>query len=82
MEVKVFQKEMRRDGSLHGLVQRYTQAMINQISQSVVCNRWHIAREKRICRWLLMSHELISTDEFPLTHEFLAQMLGRSAAPP
>src|SRR5208282_3382699 len=41
MEVKVFQKEMKRDGPLYSLVQRYTQAMINQISQSVVCNRRH-----------------------------------------
>ena len=75
MEVKVFQKEMRRDGPLHGLVQRYTQAMINQISQSVVCNRRHSV-EKRICRWLLMSHDRMASDEFLLTHEFLAQMLG------
>jgi CRP-like cAMP-binding protein len=75
MEVKVFQKEMKRDGPLHGLVQRYTQAMINQISQSVVCNRRHSV-EKRICRWLLMSHDRMADDEFLLTHEFLAQMLG------
>ena len=75
MEVKIFQKEMKRDGPLFGLVQRYTQAMINQISQSIVCNHRHSV-EKRMCRWLLMSHNRVGTDEFPLTHEFLAQMLG------
>ena len=75
MEVQVFQKEMRRDGPLFGLVQRFTQAMINQISQSIVCNHRHSV-EKRMCRWLLMSHNRVGTDEFPLTHEFLAQMLG------
>jgi CRP-like cAMP-binding protein len=74
-EVKVFQKEMRRDGPLHDLVQRYTQTMINQISQSIVCNHRHSV-EKRMCRWLLMSHDRMGADEFPLTHEFLAQMLG------
>jgi CRP-like cAMP-binding protein len=75
METKSFQKEMERGGRLFGLVQRYTQAMINQISQSTVCNHRHSV-EKRMCRWLLMSHDRVGTDEFQLTQEFLAQMLG------
>jgi CRP-like cAMP-binding protein len=75
MEVKVFQEEMRRGGPLYGLVQRYTQAMINQISQSVVCNHRHSV-QKRMCRWLLLSHDRVGVDKFRLTHEFLAQMLG------
>ena len=75
MEAKVFQKEMKRGGPFHDLVQRYTQTMINQISQSIVCNHRHSV-EKRMCRWLLMSHDRVGADEFPLTHEFLAQMLG------
>jgi CRP-like cAMP-binding protein len=75
MEVKFFEKEMKRNGALYGLVQRYTQAMINHISQSIICNRRHSVK-KRMCRWLLMSHNRVEADEFPLTHEFLAQMLG------
>jgi CRP-like cAMP-binding protein len=75
METTVFEKEMLRRGALYGLVQRCTQAMINQISQSTVCNHRHSVK-KRLCRWLLMSHDRVGTDEFPLTHEFLAQMLG------
>jgi len=75
MEAKVLQKEMGRGGPLQGVVQRYTQTMVNQISQSVVCNHRHSV-EKRMCRWLLMSHDRVGADEFPLTHEFLAQMLG------
>ena len=75
METKVFQEEMKLGGSLYRLVQRYTQAMINQISQSTVCNHRH-AVAKRMCRWLLMSHDRVGVDEFPLTQEFLAQMLG------
>jgi CRP-like cAMP-binding protein len=75
METTVFQEEMRRGGPLYGLVQRYTQAMINQISQSTVCNHRHSV-QKRMCRWLLLSHDRVGLDEFPLTHEFLAQMLG------
>ena len=75
METKVFEEEMRRVGPLYALVQRYTQAMINQISQSIVCNHRHSV-EKRMCRWLLMSHDRVGADGFQLTHEFLAQMLG------
>jgi CRP-like cAMP-binding protein len=75
METRFFQEEMRRAGPLFGLVQRYTQAMINQISQSTVCNHRHSV-EKRMCRWLLMSHDRVGADAFHLTQEFLAQMLG------
>lgn len=75
MKAKVFEEEMGRGGPLHGLVQRYTQAMINQISQAVVCNRLHSV-EERMCRWLLMTHDRVGADEMPLTQEFLALMLG------
>jgi CRP-like cAMP-binding protein len=75
LETKVFKEEMKRAGPLYGLVLRYTQAMINQISQSTVCNHRHSV-QKRMCRWLLMSHDRVGTDQFHLTQEFLAQMLG------
>jgi len=75
MEAKFFQKEMKHDGPLYGLVQRYTQAMINHISQCLICNRRHSVKQ-RMCRWLLMSCNRVGADEFQLTHEFLAQMLG------
>ena len=45
------------------------------LMQSVACNGLHSA-EQRCCRWLLMTHDRIAQDEFPLTHEFLAIMLG------
>ena len=61
--------------TLHGGSSALTQTMINQISQSTVCNHRHSV-QKRMCRWLLMSHDRVGTDEFQLTHEFLAQMLG------
>jgi CRP-like cAMP-binding protein len=75
MKSGAFKKEMEREGPLHGLVQRYTQAMINQISQSVACNHLHSV-EERMCRWLLMTHDRVDCDDFPLTQEFLALMLG------
>jgi CRP-like cAMP-binding protein len=60
---------------LRALVQRYTQALFTQISQSAGCNRLH-SNEERLSRWLLMSHDRVGTDTFPITQEFLSQMLG------
>jgi CRP-like cAMP-binding protein len=45
------------------------------LMQSVACNGLHSA-EERCCRWLLMTHDRIGQDDFPLTHELLAIMLG------
>lgn len=60
---------------LRQLLDRYTQFVIETISQSAACNRVHVI-EERCARWLLMSHDRVGSDEIPLTQEFLAQMLG------
>jgi CRP-like cAMP-binding protein len=65
-----------RDGSrLHDLLLRYVQALFILTAQSVACNRLHSVQQ-RCARWLLMCHDRTHTDEFPLTQEFMAQMLG------
>ncbi|HJT15920.1 MAG TPA: helix-turn-helix domain-containing protein [Thermoanaerobaculia bacterium] len=56
-------------------MRRYTQALFTQIAQSTGCNRMHTI-EQRCARSLLMTHDRVGSDTFPLTHEFLAQMLG------
>jgi CRP-like cAMP-binding protein len=66
---------MGGDGALPGLLLRYAQALHDQTSQSVACNRRH-EMEERCARWLLMTHDRVSSDTFALTHEFLASMLG------
>jgi len=63
------------DGALHGLLHRYTQVMLVQVSQNVVCNNAH-AVEQRAARWLLMTADRVRADKFALTQEFLGQMLG------
>lgn len=68
-------KRLADNGPLRDIVQCYSQALLTQISQSVACNHLHSV-EERMCRWLLMTHDRIGADEFPLTQEFLAQMLG------
>ena len=75
MGVDAFRREMDRHGAFHDHVTRYSQAFVNMLMQSVACNGLHSA-EERCCRWLLMTHDRIAQDEFPLTHELLAIMLG------
>lgn len=74
MRISDFKVEIL-DNELHNLLQRYTQTLINQISQSVACNRHHSV-EQRCCRWLLMCHDRAESDHFPITQEFLSHMLG------
>jgi CRP-like cAMP-binding protein len=68
-------EEASTRGPLHDLLQRYTQAHINQIAQSAACGRTHSVDE-RCARWLLITHDQVGSDEFPLTQQFLALMLG------
>ena len=62
-------------GAFHTLLLRYTQAFLTQVAQTAACNGAHLV-EQRCARWLLMTHDRVDGDEFPLTHEFLAYMLG------
>ena len=71
----LFQGEVARSASMERILLRYTQALLTQISQTAVCNRLHCMAQ-RLCRWLLMCHDRVGKDEFVLTHEFLAEMLG------
>ncbi len=75
MKADVFKREVTPGTSLYKLLLRYTQALLNQISQSVACNSLHPV-ERRCCRWLLMCHDRVRSDQFMLTQELLSQMLG------
>jgi CRP-like cAMP-binding protein len=54
---------------------RYMQALYTQVSQTAVCNGHH-GLEERLARWILMAHDRAEGDQFPMTHEFMAMMLG------
>lgn len=75
MRVDAFKAHVTAGSPLHEMLQRYTQALFNQIAQSTACNRLH-SIEERLCRWLLMTAERVEADTFPLTQEFISQMLG------
>ena len=67
--------EANRLGSLHHLLHRYSHSLLAQVAQSSVCNRFHLV-DARLARWLLMTSDRLGADEFPLTQEFLSNMLG------
>jgi len=75
MKAKILQEEFAQGGKFQQLLLRYTQALITQISQTAVCNRLHSV-EQQLCRWLLLSHDRLNTDELVMTQELIADMLG------
>jgi len=66
---------MDRRGAFHTLIDRYRKAVIGVVMQSTACNAVH-SLEQRLARWILMAHDRVAKDEFPLTQEFVAMMLG------
>jgi CRP-like cAMP-binding protein len=77
MPAAAFRAEMDRHDEFYRLMTRYAQAYVGFISQSAACNAVHVV-EQRLARWLLLAHDRVGKDEFPLTQEFLAMMLGVS----
>jgi CRP-like cAMP-binding protein len=60
---------------VHQLVLRFTEAMMARVLQNVACNAVHSV-EARACRLILSMHDRFDRNTVPLTHEFLADMLG------
>jgi CRP-like cAMP-binding protein len=60
---------------LRNLVDRYQAILLTQAQQNAACHALHSVRS-RLCRWLLQSQDLIGSDTFSLTQEFLSHMLG------
>jgi CRP-like cAMP-binding protein len=75
MDVQTFRREIDRRGAFHDLVTRYAQAFIAGLMQSVVCNASHPI-ETRCARCLLEIRDRVGRNEFALTRDGLAEMLG------
>jgi CRP-like cAMP-binding protein len=75
MSSEVLRAEIERNSPLVSILQHYLQAVFVMLAQHTGCNRIHPI-QKRCARWLLMTHDRVEGDVFPLTHEFLGQMLG------
>ncbi len=70
-----FLQEFRRSPAIQREIYLYTHALMAQVTQTAACNRFHVV-EARLARWLLMTRDRVRSDEFRLTQEFLAHMLG------
>lgn len=70
-----FCADFKKSPPLQKALFRYNHLLMAQISQTAACNRFH-GMEARLARWLLMTSDRVRADEFLLTHEFLAHMLG------
>ena len=75
MKASILSRELDLNKSLRTALLHYAHAFFNQVAQSAACAHLH-SLDQRCCRWLLMTHGHMQTDEFQLTHEFFAMMLG------
>jgi len=75
LKVEVVRWELDQGGELLHLALRYTQALMTQMAQSIVCNRFH-AVDQQLCRWLLVSLDLLPGNQLNMTQELIANMLG------
>ena len=73
--VQDLEQAMARSSSLHRHLLRYAQASHVQVSETAFANA-NSDVEARLARWLLMCHDRVEGDDIPLTHEFIAMMLG------
>lgn len=75
IKVAVIRWELDQGGELLHLALRYTQALMTQMAQSIVCNRYHTV-DQQLCRWLLLSLDLLPGNQLKMTQELIANMLG------
>ena len=76
IEADVFEREVvKNGGEFHRLLLRYANMFSAMVAQGAACNASH-AIEQRLARWILLVHDRVGAAEFPLTHEFIALMLG------
>ena len=75
LSAKTLKREFDHGGPLQHLLLRYTQALITQIAQTAMCNQYHCV-EQRLCRWLLLTLDRVSSNELNMTQELFADLLG------
>jgi CRP-like cAMP-binding protein len=75
MKTAVFLDLVERNAEMRVQLGAYMVSMFILVSQSAACNRLHPV-EERCARWILMTHDRVDSDTFPLTQDFLGSMLG------
>jgi CRP-like cAMP-binding protein len=75
LDARILKEEFDRAGPVQRLLLRYTQALITQMAQTVVCNQHH-STDQQMCRWLLLSADRLPLNEQKITLESIVNMLG------
>jgi CRP-like cAMP-binding protein len=75
MDARFVKQEFDRVPPVMHLLLRYTQALITQMAQTAVCNRYHTLDEQ-LCRWLLLSLDRMPGRELHMTQALISSMLG------
>ena len=75
VEVGALQNTLESAPHLQMMLSRYAVVRSMQVAQTAACNRLHNV-EQRLARWLLMTQDRVDSGSLPITHDFLATMLG------
>lgn len=75
LRADVAEREFRLGNAFQNILLRYAQALIAQMAQTAICNRHH-SIEQQLCRMLLLCVDRVGTDEFRMTQETIASVLG------
>jgi CRP-like cAMP-binding protein len=75
VEVGALQNTLESTPRLQLMLSRYAIVQGMQVAQTAACNRLHDIKQ-RLARWLLMTQDRVDSESLPITHDFLATMLG------
>ena len=75
MDAREFRQRLDHAPELRDLLMRFAMVHHAQVTRTAACNGRH-RTEQRLARWLLMAHDRAEADTFPMTHDFIAMMLG------